>query len=102
MATMKKTEMDAKIRETVIEGLALERVGTYIGKNTYAIPVDTGDGTFYAKVTVTAAQRTDTKSCKAFNLEDAVAKYELAEQERAMKAEQRAAEKAAKLAKAGK
>ena len=68
-----KSEMDAIVRGGAISALGIEEVGTQIGTSTYAIPVETPEGVFYAKVAVTAAQRADTKAYPAFNLEDAVA-----------------------------
>jgi hypothetical protein len=99
MATLKKAEMDALVRDGVIAQLNLAEVGTQIGASTYAIAVDTPEGTFYAKVAVTAAQRTDTKAYPAFDLDTAVEKYEAECAEKAEKAAEREAAKAAKLAK---
>lgn len=99
MATFKKADMDALVRDGAIFQLNLAEVGTQIGASTYAIAVDTPEGTFYAKVAVTAAQRTDTKAYPAFDLDTAVEKYEAECAEKAEKAAEREAAKAAKLAK---
>lgn len=99
MATMKKAEFDAFVRNTVIEALGIDERGTKIGTSTFAIPVETPEGDTYAKVTVTAVQRKDTKAVPAFDLNTAVAKYEA---ELAEKAEKAAAREAAKVAKAAK
>ena len=93
-----KSEMDAIVRGGAIASLNLEELGTQIGTSTYAIPVETPEGVFYAKVAVTAAQRADTKAYPAFNLEDAVAKFEAECAEKAEKAAEREAAKAAKAA----
>lgn len=93
-----KSEMDALVRNAAIEVLGIENVGTQIGTSTYAVPVKTPEGVFYAKVAVTAAQRADTKAYPAFNLEDAVAKFEAEVAEKAEKAAEREALKAAKAA----
>lgn len=93
-----KSEMDAIVRGGAISALNLEELGTQIGTSTYAIPVETPEGVFYAKVAVTAAQRADTKAYPAFNLEDAVAKFEAECAEKAEKAAEREAAKAAKAA----
>lgn len=99
MATkINKSEMDAIVRGGAISALGIEEVGTQIGTSTYAIPVETPEGVFYAKVAVTAAQRADTKAYPAFNLEDAVAKFEAECAEKAEKKAEREAEKAAKAA----
>lgn len=99
MATMKKAELDALVRNTVIEGLGIDTQGTKIGTSTFAIPVETPEGDTYAKVTVTAVQRKDTKTNPAFDLEVAVAKYEAELAEKAAKAAEREAKKAEKAAK---
>jgi len=95
---MKKAELDNVIRNTVIDNLGIADNGTQIDGSTYAIPVDTEEGTFYAKVTVTAAQRTATKVNPAFDLQTAVDKYAAKLAEREAKAAERAAKKAAKTA----
>lgn len=99
MATkINKAEMDAIVRDGAISALGIAEAGTQIGTSTYAIPVETPEGVFYAKVAVTAAQRTATKAYPAFDLKAAVEKYaeEVAAKEE--KAAAREAEKAAKLA----
>ena len=99
MATkINKAEMDAIVRNGAITALGIAEVGTQIGASTYAIPVETPEGTFYAKVAVTAAQRTATKAYPAFDLDAAVAKYAEEVAEKEAKAAEREAAKAAKLA----
>ena len=93
-----KSEMDTIVRGGAISILGIDEKGTQIGTSTYAIPVETPEGVFYAKVAVTAAQRADTKAYPAFNLEDAVAKFEAECAEKAEKKAEREAEKAAKAA----
>ena len=90
-----KSEMDTIVRGGAISILGIDEKGTQIGTSTYAIPVETPEGVFYAKVAVTAAQRTDTKANLAFNLDTAVKKYESELAEKAEKAAAREAEKAA-------
>ena len=88
MATkINKAEMDAIVREGAISALGIDTAGTQIGTSTFAIPVETPEGVFYAKVAVTAAQRAATKAYPAFDLDVAVAKYA-----------EEVAEKSAKLA----
>lgn len=97
MATkINKAEMDAIVRNGAITALGIAEVGTQIGASTYAIPVETSEGTFYAKVAVTAAQRTDTKVNPAFNLENAVKKFETEIADKEAKAAAREAAKAEK------
>ena len=99
MATkINKAEMDAIVRDGAIATLGIAEAGTQIGTSTYAIPVETPEGVFYAKVAVTAAQRTATKAYPAFNLEDAVKKYAKEVADKEAKAAEREATKAAKLA----
>ena len=100
MATkINKNEMDAMVRGGAIEALGLTEVGTQIGTSTYAVPVETPEGVFYAKVAVTAAQRTATKRNEAFDLDVAVGKFEAELAEKEAKAKEREAAKQAKLAK---
>lgn len=99
MATkINKAEMDAIVRDGAIAALGIAEAGTQIGTSTYAIPVETPEGVFYAKVAVTAAQRTATKAYPAFDLDVAVEKYAAEVAEKEAKAAERAASKAAKLA----
>ena len=85
-----KSEMDTIVRGGAISILGIDEKGTQIGTSTYAIPVETPEGVFYAKVAVTAAQRTDTKTNLAFNLDTAVKKYESELAEKAEKAGEKA------------
>ena len=93
-----KAQFDTLVRESAIATLGIAEAGTQIGASTYAIPVEVDGEVVYAKVAITAAQRTKTKAVEAFDLDVAVAKYaeEVAAKEE--KAAARAAEKAAKLA----
>ena len=93
-----KSEMDTIVRGGAISILGIDEKGTQIGTSTYAIPVETPEGVFYAKVAVTAAQRTDTKVNPAFDLEVAVEKYAAECAETAKQAAAREAEKAARKA----
>lgn len=98
MTKLTKAQVDAIVRESAIATLGVEEVGTQIGASTYAIPVEVEGEVVYAKVAITAAQRTATKAYPAFDLDVAVAKYEAEVAEKAAKAAEREAEKAAKLA----
>lgn len=97
-----KSEMDTIVRGGAISILGIDEKGTQIGTSTYAIPVETPEGVFYAKVAVTAAQRTDTKANPAFDLEAAVQKYESELAEKAEKAARKARSEAAKAEKEAK
>lgn len=93
-----KAQFDTLVREAAIAHLGLDESGTQIGASTFALEFDIEGEVCYAKVAITAAQRTDTKTVKAFDLETAVAKYEAEVAEKAAKAAEREAAKAAKLA----
>lgn len=102
---MKTVEVQNFVRNTVIDTLALAERGTEIGRGVYAIPVETPEnGTVYAKITVTCTRFDSTEKTSAFDLGEAVAKYEADEAEKAQRAAERKAEaeakKAAKAAKA--
>lgn len=99
MATLKKSEMDTLVRDGAINALNLTEIGTQIGTSTYAVPVVTPEGTFYAKVAITAAQRKATKTTEAFDLDVAVEKYQDELDEKAQREAERAAAKAAKASK---
>lgn len=98
MTKLTKAQMDTLVRETAIATLGIKEAGTQIGASTYAIPVEIEGEVVYAKVAITAAQRTDTKTTKAFDLDIAVAKYEEEVAKKEAKAAEREAAKAAKLA----
>lgn len=103
MAEMNKMEMDKAVKETVVEALTgvFESVkAVKIDDYTYAFPVTVDNEDTYAKIAITAVQRKDTKSTKAFDIDTAVAKYEDKVTERDVKAAERAAKKAAKISKA--
>lgn len=99
---MKKADLDALVRDIVVEKLGLNENGTRIGTSTYAVSAETPEGVFYGKVAITAALRKATAKNEAFDLDTAVAKYEDEVAAKAAKAAEKAAEKAAKAAKAEK
>lgn len=98
MAKLTKAQFDTLVRESAIATLGIAEAGTQIGASTYAIPVEVEGEVVYAKVAITAAQRTKTKAVEAFDLETAVAKYAKEVAEKEAKAAEREAAKAAKLA----
>ena len=98
MTKLTKAQMDALVRESAIATLGIAEAGTQIGASTYAIPVEIEGEVVYAKVAITAAQRTDTKAVKAFDLKTAVEKYAEEVATKEAKATEREAAKAAKLA----
>ena len=103
---MNKTEQNTAVKELAVEALdtALINAGaTRIDDYTFVIPCEVEDRERFAKVTITACLADDTKTNKAFVLEDAVAKYaeKIADREAAAKAkaEAKAAKEAKKAAK---
>lgn len=100
---MKKSEVQAFVRNTAIEELGLQNCGTLIGKNKYAVPVQTPEnGTVYATVTISCTNFASTEKTEAFDLEKAISDYEedtrRHAEEMAAKAAARAAEREAKKA----
>lgn len=101
---MKAIEVQNFVKNTVIDTLGLAERGTEIGRGVYAIPVETPeDGTVYAKVTVTCTRFNAGEKTVAFDLDEAVAKYEADEADKAQRAaDRKAAAEAKKAAKAAK
>ena len=96
---MKTVEVQNFVKNSVIDTLKLAELGTEIGRGMYAIPVETPEnGTVYAKVSVTCTKFTATEKTVAFDLDEAVAKFEADEAEKTAKAEARKAEAEAKKA----
>ena len=99
MVELNKTQMDKAVKETVVEALdevfdaaAAVRIDDY----TYAFPVTIEGEETYAKITITAVQRKDTKKYPAFDIDTAIEKYEAKIAEREAKAAEREAKKASK------
>lgn len=101
MTKMTATELNAFVKATAAEFLNKE-TATQIDDYTWAIPVETEDGVRYAKVTITAALAKATKVNPAFDLDTAAQAYKDKVREREIKADEAAAKKAAKAAKATK
>ena len=96
---MKTVEVQNFVKNSVIDTLKLAELGTEIGRGMYAIPVETPEnGTVYAKVAVTCTKFTATEKTVAFDLDEAVAKFEADEAEKVAKAEARKAEAETKKA----
>ena len=101
MTKMTATELNAFVKATAAEFLNKE-TATQIDDYTWAIPVEIDGEVRYAKVAITAALAKATKVNPAFDLETAVQAYEDKKREREIKADEAAAKKAAKAAKATK
>jgi hypothetical protein len=101
---MKAIEVQNFVKNTIIDTLDLASRGTEIGRGVYAIPVETPeDGTVYAKVTVTCTRFNAGEKVTAFDLDEAVAKYQADEADKAERAaERKAAAEAKKAEKAAK
>ena len=100
MAKMTASEMNNCVKATAVEKALNLDTATQIDDFTWAVPVETEDGTRYAKITVTAALAKATKVNPAFDLETAVQAFEDKKREREIKAAEAAAKKAAKASKA--
>jgi hypothetical protein len=97
--TMKTVEVQNFVKNSIVDALGLTDRGTEIGRGVYAIPVETPEnGTVYAKVSVTCTKFNATEKTVAFDLDEAVAKFEADEAEKVAKAEARKAEAEAKKA----
>lgn len=98
--------MNAREKDAMAKQLAVDVIfdslvsagGRKIDDYTYAVPVMVEDEPRFAKVSVTACLAKDTKTHKAFDIEEAVNAYSVKVDERVAKAEAKAAEKAAKEA----
>ena len=96
---MKTVEVQNFVKNSVINTLNLEDLGTEIGRGVYAIPVETPEnGTVYAKVSVTCTRFASTEKTTAFDLDAEIQKYADSEAEKTAKAEARKAEAEAKKA----
>ena len=101
MAEMKITEVRTNAKENVSEALGLAQYAE-IGAFTYAVPVTIDGQELFVEVKLTAKDHVGNKRTPAFNVDDAVAKYQAELAERAEKAAAKAAEKAEKEAKKAK
>ncbi len=101
MTKMTATEMNAFVKATAAEFLNKD-TATQIDDYTWAIPVETEDGVRYAKVTIPAAIAKAPQVTPALDIETAVQASEDKKREREIKADEAAAKKAAKAAKATK
>lgn len=96
---MNATEMNAYVKTSAAERVLNLDNATQIDDFTWAVPVETEDGTRYAKISITAALAKATKTNPAFDLETAVQAFEDKKREREIKAAEAAAKKAAKASK---
>lgn len=99
--------MNSREKDTMVKTLAVEAIAdaldvadsTKIDDFVYVVPVSVEGEDRFAKITVTSCLAKDTKTNKAFNLEDAIQKYADKVKNREAAAEA-AAKKAAKAKKA--
>ena len=96
---MNATEMNTYVKTNAAERVLNLDNATQIDDFTWAVPVETEDGTRYAKISITAALAKATKTNPAFDLETAVQAFEDKKREREIKAAEAAAKKAAKASK---
>lgn len=99
--------MNSREKDTMVKALAVEAIAdalnvadsTRIDDFVYVVPVSVEGEDRFAKITVTSCLAKDTKTNKAFNLEDAIQKYADKVKNREAAAAEAAAKKAAKAKK---
>lgn len=93
---MNTVEIRKAALSTAIEKTNMHEIATQIGDASFIVPVEVEGATRYVEFKATVKNNKDTKTVKAFNLDEAVAAYN-AELEARAEAERQAAEaKAAK------
>ena len=93
---MNTVEIRKAALSTAIEKTNMSEIATQIGDASFVVPVEVEGVTRYVEFKATVKNNKDTKTVKAFNLDEAVASYN-AELEARAEAERQAAEaKAAK------
>ena len=93
---MNTVEIRKAALSTAIEKTNMPEIATQIGDASFIVPVEVEGATRYVEFKATVKNNKDTKTVKAFNLDEAVASYN-AELEARAEAERQAAEaKAAK------
>jgi hypothetical protein len=97
--TMKKSDLLSAIKADTLKRLNLEALGAVqIGSGLWAIPsIDYEGNQTYTKIAVTAANPIATEKVAAFDLDDAVEKYQAELAESAAKAAERKAKHDAKV-----
>ena len=93
---MNTVEIRKAALSTAIEKTNMSEIATQIGDASFIVPVEVEGVTRYVEFKATVKNNKDTKTVKAFNLDEAVASYN-AELEARAEAERQAAE--AKVAK---
>ena len=94
---MNTTEIRKAALSTAIDKTNFNEIAIQIGDAAFIIPVEVeGEGTRYVEFKATVKNNKDTKTVKAFNIDEAVNEYKATLEARAKEARIRAEEKASK------
>ena len=94
---MNTTEIRKAALSTAIDKTNFNEIAIQIGDAAFIVPVEVeGEGTRYVEFKATVKNNKDTKTVKAFDIDDAVSEYKATIEARAEEARIRAEEKASK------
>ena len=94
---MNTTEIRKAALSAAIDKANFNEIAIQIGDAYFIVPVEVeGEGTRYVEFKATVKNNKDTKTVKAFNIDEAVSEYKATLEARAEEARIRAAEKAGK------
>ena len=93
---MNTVEIRKAALSAAIEKTNMPEIATQIGDASFIVPVEIEGATRYVEFKATVKNNKDTKTVKAFNLDEAVAAYNAELEARAEEARIRAEEKASK------
>ena len=94
---MNTTEIRKAALSAAIEKTKMSEIATQIGDAAFVVPVEVeGEGTRYVEFKATVKNNKDTKTIKAFDIDEAVHNYKATLESRAEEARIRAEEKASK------
>ena len=94
---MNTTEIRKAVLSAAIDKTNFNEIAIQIGDAAFIVPVEVeGEGTRYVEFKATVKNNKDTKTVKAFNIDEAVNEYKATLESRAEEARIRAEEKASK------
>ena len=94
---MNTTEIRKAALSTAIDKTNFNEIAIQIGDAAFVVPVEVeGEGTRYVEFKATVKNNKDTKTAKAFDINEAINKYKATLESRAEEARIRAEEKASK------
>lgn len=94
---MNTVEIRKAALSAAIEKTNMPEIATQIGDASFIVPVEVeGEGTRYVEFKATVKNNKDTKTVKAFDIDEAVSEYKATLEARAEEARIRAEEKASK------